>query len=114
MSWSVLLSACPMCSEPVTFGGGMTMQKLSALGSFLGLNAPDDSHAWLQRGSTSFGLNVVSIITEHIAAADAALREGRDPCVKRKHPGVSAGARLEFRCFARLARQARYPFKFGL
>ena len=24
-SWSVLLSACPMCSAPVTFGGGMTM-----------------------------------------------------------------------------------------
>ena len=26
MSCSVLLSACPMCSEPVTFGGGMTMR----------------------------------------------------------------------------------------
>ena len=26
MSCSVLLSAWPMCSEPVTFGGGMTMQ----------------------------------------------------------------------------------------
>ena len=26
MSWSVLLSACPMCSEPVTLGGGITMQ----------------------------------------------------------------------------------------
>ena len=25
-SCSVLLSACPMCSEPVTLGGGMTMQ----------------------------------------------------------------------------------------
>ncbi len=25
MSWSVLLSAWPMCSEPVTFGGGITM-----------------------------------------------------------------------------------------
>ena len=25
MSWSVLLSAWPMCSAPVTFGGGMTM-----------------------------------------------------------------------------------------
>ena len=26
MSCSVLLSACPICSEPVTLGGGMTMQ----------------------------------------------------------------------------------------
>ena len=26
MSWSVLFSAWPMWSEPVTFGGGMTMQ----------------------------------------------------------------------------------------
>ena len=26
-SCSVLLSACPICSEPVTFGGGMTMAK---------------------------------------------------------------------------------------
>ena len=25
-SWSVLLSAWPICSEPVTLGGGMTMQ----------------------------------------------------------------------------------------
>ena len=25
MSWSVLLSACPQCSEPVTFGGGITI-----------------------------------------------------------------------------------------
>ena len=24
-SWRVLLSACPMCSAPVTFGGGMTI-----------------------------------------------------------------------------------------
>ena len=26
MSWMVLLSTCPMCSMPVTFGGGMTME----------------------------------------------------------------------------------------
>ena len=30
MSCSVLLSAWPICSEPVTFGGGMTMVKASA------------------------------------------------------------------------------------
>jgi hypothetical protein len=26
MSWRVLFSAWPMCKEPVTLGGGMTMQ----------------------------------------------------------------------------------------
>ena len=26
MSWMVLLSTWPMCSMPVTFGGGMTME----------------------------------------------------------------------------------------
>ena len=33
MSCSVLLSACPMWSEPVTFGGGMTIENGSAPGS---------------------------------------------------------------------------------
>ena len=37
MSCSVLLSAWPMCSDPVTFGGGMTMQNGSAPGVRLGL-----------------------------------------------------------------------------
>ena len=26
MSWSVLFSACPMWSDPVTFGGGITIE----------------------------------------------------------------------------------------
>src|SRR3954463_2734635 len=26
MSWMVTNSACPMCREPVTFGGGMTIE----------------------------------------------------------------------------------------
>ena len=26
MSWMVVVSACPMCSEPVTLGGGITME----------------------------------------------------------------------------------------
>ena len=30
-SWIVLFSACPMCSEPVTFGGGMTTTNGSTL-----------------------------------------------------------------------------------
>ena len=32
MSCRVLLSACPIWSEPVTFGGGMTMEKAGAPG----------------------------------------------------------------------------------
>jgi hypothetical protein len=32
MSCTVLPSACPMCSEPVTFGGGMTIEN-GALGA---------------------------------------------------------------------------------
>ena len=35
MSCSVLLKAWPMCSEPVTFGGGIMMQKVSAPGCAL-------------------------------------------------------------------------------
>ena len=35
-SCRVLFSAWPMCSEPVTFGGGMTMANGSASGSSLG------------------------------------------------------------------------------
>ena len=30
MSCSVLLKACPMCSEPVTLGGGITTEKCGA------------------------------------------------------------------------------------
>ena len=29
-SWMVTVRACPMCSEPVMFGGGMTMEKAGA------------------------------------------------------------------------------------
>ena len=43
-SCSVLFSAWPMCSEPVTFGGGMTIENGSAAGSALGAKAPEPSH----------------------------------------------------------------------
>lgn len=35
MSCNVLLKACPMCSDPVTLGGGIITQKLSAPGRAL-------------------------------------------------------------------------------
>jgi len=44
-SCSVLLSACPMCSDPVTLGGGMTMLNGAAFGSSVGEKAPDFSQA---------------------------------------------------------------------
>ena len=40
-SCSVLFSAWPMCSEPVTFGGGMTIANGSASGSSVGAKAPE-------------------------------------------------------------------------
>ncbi len=46
-SWSVLLSAWPMCSAPVTLGGGITIVNGSAAGlrasTPSGENAPDAS-----------------------------------------------------------------------
>ena len=42
-SWSVLFRAWPMCSEPVTLGGGMTTEKGSADGSSVGEKAPEAS-----------------------------------------------------------------------
>src|SRR5512135_1414901 len=53
MSGSVWLSAWPMCSEPVTFGGGMTMLNRGLSDSGLARNAPLDSQNAYQRGSTS-------------------------------------------------------------
>ena len=44
-SCRVLFSAWPMCSEPVTFGGGMTIETARRAGSSLGAKAPDASHA---------------------------------------------------------------------
>ena len=44
-SCRVLFSACPMCSEPVTLGGGITIENGSAAGSSIGANAPDASQA---------------------------------------------------------------------
>src|SRR5581483_10825154 len=41
MSCSVLLSAWPMCSEPVTLGGGMTIE--NGRPSCFGRNAPSSS-----------------------------------------------------------------------
>ena len=54
-SCSVLLSACPMWSAPVTFGGGITITNGLPPGRASGLNEPDSSHARYQRSSTAAG-----------------------------------------------------------
>ena len=57
MSCSVLFSAWPMCSEPVTFGGGITMVKglASRRSGRPALNAPASSQTAEMRPSISVG-----------------------------------------------------------
>ena len=63
MSWSVLLSACPIWSEPVTFGGGMTIEKgfAFARSSRPARKACAASQAAEMRASTAAGSKVLSI-----------------------------------------------------
>src|SRR5437870_2473909 len=57
MSCSVLSSAWPICSEPVTLGGGITIVNGSASGR-AGRNMPSLSHFAYQRASISAGSKV--------------------------------------------------------
>src|SRR3954449_10012630 len=55
-SWTEPLSACPMCSAPVTFGGGIAIEKFSSgVPSGSGWNSPESSQRSTMRGSTSEG-----------------------------------------------------------
>ena len=56
-SCNVLSSACPMCSEPVTLGGGLTIVHGSAPGRS-GRNSPSLSQCAYQRNSISAGSKV--------------------------------------------------------
>lgn len=74
----------------------MTMQNGSAFGSAFGWKAPDFSQASLQRGSTSFGLKVVSIIsllslTRTLAGAKGYSREA--PVNARVRAAGTVGSR---------------------
>ena len=54
MSWMVAVSAWPRCREPVTLGGGRTMEKAGRDRSFSSAwKYPRSSHVRYQRGSTS-------------------------------------------------------------
>ena len=51
----VWLKPCPMCSVPVTFGGGSWMLNEGLLGSSVGTNAPGSFHFKAQRASMAAG-----------------------------------------------------------
>src|SRR3954449_1421327 len=56
VSWTEPLSAWPMCSAPVTLGGGIAMEKFSSgEPSGSGWNSPESSQRSTLRGSTSEG-----------------------------------------------------------
>src|SRR4029077_15282372 len=61
MSISVWFSMCPMCSEPVTFGGGITIEKVvpGLLGS--ALNSSSLTQYSAQRGSICCGSYALAI-----------------------------------------------------
>src|SRR5687768_5755090 len=54
-SCSVSVNAWPMCREPVTFGGGMTMENEGSRREGSALKKPLSSQSRYQRGSTAFG-----------------------------------------------------------
>ena len=56
-SSSVQKSAWPMCSEPVTLGGGIGSTYVGRVspGASLAAKTPWSSQYWYQRGSTSVG-----------------------------------------------------------
>src|SRR5580693_7454868 len=64
MSCKVVLSAWPICREPVTFGGGMTIVKgaAPARSGRPARKAPAPCHAEAIRPSTALGSKVFSII----------------------------------------------------
>src|SRR5579871_2898460 len=55
MSWIVLSSTCPMCSTPVTLGGGMTIEKAGFVEPGLAVKQPFASHSAYHLSSTCFG-----------------------------------------------------------
>ena len=55
VSCTELVSAWPMCSTPVTLGGGMTMVNLGLSVPFFGVKKPHFSHHSYHRASTSAG-----------------------------------------------------------
>src|SRR5437667_6801459 len=77
MSWSVLLIACPRCSAPVTFGGGITMQYGSPGAAGSAWKHPSASHTRYASDSTDAGSYVLasSVFMSQSLAASPNRRE---------------------------------------
>src|SRR5207237_2397629 len=54
---------CPICREPVTFGGGITIENAGRADFASARKYPFDSHHWYQRPSTSFASYVLEMST---------------------------------------------------
>src|SRR5438552_269471 len=80
MSWSVLLIACPRCSAPVTFGGGITMQYGSPGAAGSAWKHPSASHTRYASDSTDAGLYVLasSVFMSQSLAASPNRRGNRE------------------------------------
>ncbi len=72
-SWIVPFSAWPMCSAPVTFGGGTAIEKFSSgVPAGSGWCRPASSQRSTMRGSTSDGSKRVLVWRSVICAGSAA------------------------------------------
>ena len=79
-SWIVQFSAWPMCSAPVTFGGGIAIEKFSsALPAASGCTRPDSSQRARIRGSTSAGSNRVRACRSPVDKTDQSMERQRRP-----------------------------------
>ena len=74
-SISVCWNACPMCSVPVTLGGGSWMQNGRARGASTALNQPRDSHNGYQCASMAWGSKLLASSMEERRRAPEQKRE---------------------------------------
>ena len=86
MSCSVLSSAWPMCSEPVTLGGGMTIVNGSASGRS-GRNRPFSSQCAYQRASIAAGSKVLGSSVMAARLDDEPARHASEAASKRVPSG---------------------------
>ena len=83
-SWIAPFSACPMCSAPVTFGGGIAIEKLSSGDpSAGGLNQPPSIQRSKTRPSTAPGSQRVVSSRAFLRSASKGRRCYLRPCAGR-------------------------------
>src|ERR1041384_4809086 len=103
VSMSVCWKACPMCSVPVTFGGGSWMQyagvaRVSPSG--LWRTQPADSQRWYQRCSTAAGSKLLSSTLVRVGQGERARDRSGD---RFAHHLRDAARQLGAHSFERLA-----------